>query len=52
MACSRGLLDHRRILLRHLIIEPKREEVAASVPIKGGILLTAPDTKLDVSPSS
>ncbi len=40
------------ILLRHLIIEPKREEVAASVPIKGGILLTAPDTKLDVSPSS
>ena len=40
------------ILLRHLIIEPKREEVAASVPVKGGILLTAPDTKLDVSPSA
>ncbi|MBE2266972.1 MAG: AI-2E family transporter [Anaerolinea sp.] len=31
------------ILIRHLIIEPKREEVAAQVPVKGGILLSPGD---------
>lgn len=40
------------ILLRHLIIEPKREEVAAHFPTKGGVLLAPPESKLDVSPST
>lgn len=39
------------ILLRYLVIEPKRDEVAATTVIKGGILLSSPDTKLDATVS-
>ena len=37
------------ILVRHLLIEPKRDEVASHVPVKGGgILLSGGEPKLDI----
>jgi predicted PurR-regulated permease PerM len=37
------------ILIRRLVIEPKREEVAAQSVTKGGILLAPAEAKLDAT---